>query len=81
MVAVPGDRETRCRQMNLVAGPTKRAADYCQKKAEQQQQKHFLLNGASVTQEHDCEILMSHCNQRKQKSPEIDKLSFESTIT
>ena len=62
MVAVPGDGEPSCRQMNIVPGPAEGTGDECQKKAEHEQQKNFLLSAilVAVTREHDGEILMSY---------------------
>jgi len=59
---VPGDSESSCREMNIVAGPAKCAGDECQKKAEHEQQKNFLLSRilVAITRKHDSEILMSY---------------------
>ena len=70
IVAVPGDRESGCCQMNIMTRSAKRTTDQRQKKADQQQQADLLPNTSFVTQEHDGEILMWDCNQSKQKSPE-----------
>jgi len=74
MVAMPGDGEPSCREMNVVPGPAEGTRDECQKKSDHEQQKNFLLNGIVVafTSEHDGEILMSSSEQSKQKAPQAD---------